>query len=241
MGYKTIPLRRGFTEIAVLYWLCQKHSAVICGGYARYCASPMPTAQVRPAEDVDLFPKSVGAAEELRRELLALGFELRHENHVSITMMVPKEGEARDRLLYMPVPQIIKPVVEGAIVTLGGVEEILDNFDFTIARAAILSPASVLVDERFEEDEKHGVLRLMNIHCPVSSMLRCCKYARKGYFMRPAETLKLFNDWSARDDSYRLRLLELFKESERGKVGPDNPDGMSQKEIDELESLLRID
>lgn len=239
MGFVTMKLKRGFTEISDIFDLCQKLNAVICGGYARYCASPKPAANVMPAGDVDLFPKSEDASKQLLDELKLMGFEVQHENHVSITMK-PSEAK-KEALQYIPIPQIIKPVIEGKIVTLGTAEEILENFDFTVVRAAILSSTEVLVDEQFEEDEKHNKLRLMNIHCPISSLLRCCKYTRKGYFMRPAEALKLFNDWTDRGPDYRLRLLDLFKESEKGKVSDENPDGMTQKDIDELEALLRID
>jgi hypothetical protein len=237
--FKTIPIRRGFTEIAPLYDLALKNNCIICGGYARYCASPLPTAKVKIASDVDLFPKSEEACNILLTDLKAVGYEIKYENHICYTL-APTET-AKVKLQYIPTPQIIKPVVEGKIVTVGTVEELLDNFDFTIVRAAILSPTTVLVDEDFEQDEIHHILRLKNIHCPISSLLRCCKYARKGYFMRPAEALKLFNDWTARGEDYQKRLNELFAESTKGKVSDENPNGITQKEIDELEALLRID
>jgi hypothetical protein len=236
---KIIPLRRGFFEIQELFALCQKAGATICGGYARFCASPRPTAKVVTAGDCDLFPNSEAATEVLRLALTGMGFEKVHENHVSITMKPTKEKA--DVLAHMPTPQIIKPMIEGKIVTLGTTEEILGNFDFTIVRAAIISPSEVMVDDDFEHDETHGLLKLKNIHCPISSLLRCCKYARKGYFLRPAEALKLFNDWMDRGPEYRQRILELFTESGKGKKSETNPEGMTQEEIDELEALLRID
>lgn len=236
---QTIPIRRGFTEISALYELCQWHDAVICGGYARYCASPRPTASVVAAGDCDMFPKTEIAAVNLLTALESMGFEKVHENHVSITMK--PSDQHKDALDYIPTPQIIKPVIEGKIVTLGTTDEILDNFDFTIVRAAIISPTEVLADDDFEKDEKNKVLRLKNIHCPVSSMLRCCKYARKGYFLRPAEALKLFIDWDMRGPEYQSRLIELFKQSSHGEKSEENPDGITQKEIDELEALLRVD
>jgi len=52
--YATVPVLRGFTEIELLWSLAQEHGAVICGGYARYCASPRKNPV--PATDVDLFP-----------------------------------------------------------------------------------------------------------------------------------------------------------------------------------------
>lgn len=236
---KNIPLRRGFYEISELFALCQKAGATICGGYARYCASPRPTVKVLAAGDVDLFPHSEHSAKILLADLTAMGFEIAHENHVSVTMKAKEEF--LEKIGHMPTPQIIKPMIEGKIVTLGTTQEILENFDFTIVRAAIISPSEVRVDDDFWHDETHGLLKLKNIHCPISSLLRCCKYARKGYFLRPAEALKLFLDWTARGEEYRTRMVELFSESAKGKVSAENPNGMTQEEIDELESLLRID
>lgn len=239
MSFKKIQLKRGFTEIQVLFDLCQKFDSVICGGYARYCASPIATAKVIPAGDVDLFPKSEEANKKLLDALREIGFIIKHENDISITMK-PSDSK-KDELGYIPTPQIIKPVIEGKIVTLGTPEEILSNFDFTIVRAAILSSTEVLVDEDFEEDEKRHYLRLKNIHCPISSLLRCCKYARKGYFMRPIEALKLFVNWTDRGENYRAKLTELFQKSTFGELTADNPQGMTQQDIDELEKLLNID
>jgi hypothetical protein len=239
MSFKTIPLKRGFQEIKPFFGLCQQFDAVICGGYARYCASPLPTPRVISAGDVDFFPKSEEASNKLFTALVGMGFEKQHENHVSITLK-PSEAKKTELEGY-PTPQIIKPIIEGKIVTLGTVEEILQNFDFTIVRAAIISPEEVMVDEDFEDDEKHHYLNLKNIHCPISSLLRCCKYARKGYFMRPAQALKLFIDWTNRGGEYQTRIIELFTESSKGKKSEENPDGMTQEEIDELESLMRID
>lgn len=238
-GFVKLRVRRGFTEVAPLYDLCQKHNAVICGGYARYCASGLPNNRVVPAGDADLFPREDADVVAMQKSLEDMGFELRYENHVSVTMKPSKEK--KEDLMGIPTPQIIKPVKEGRIMTVGAVEDILVNFDFTIVRAALISPTEVLVDPQFENDERNKILRLKNIHCPVSSLLRCMKYARKGYFLRPAQALKLFIDCDERDDEYRSDLIKMFQKSAKGKKDANNPDGMTQEEIDELEGLLRID
>ena len=234
--FKTVPLRRGFTPIKQFFDLCNHYDSVICGGYARYCASPLSPTEVVQASDVDLFPKTSNATESLRRALRRLGYKKQHENEVSITM-IPFKNK-KDMLKWMPTPQIIKPVEKGRVKTIGTVEEILSNFDFTVVRAAIISPTEVLVDEDFENDEKQKLLRLKNIHCPISSTLRCCKYSRKGYFLKPVEALKLFTDWSNREEGYRERIIELFQKSAASKEGNNK---MSRRDIDELEALMRID
>lgn len=224
-----LPIVRGFENARVLFELAQKHEATICGGYARYCCSPLKDWKVIKPSDCDIFGKTEAACKEIVVALERLGYAVRHENAVSITM-----ATANLELQHIPTPQIIKPVEQGHIVTAGTTEEILSNFDFSITRAAIISETECLVDELFEEDEKNGRLRLMNIHCPVSSLIRCCKYARKGYWLPPIEAIKLFRDWDDRTDEYRGRLIELFKESE-------GEEKLSQEDIDELEALLRID
>lgn len=225
--YEEIPVIRGFSEIARLFEVCADDTA-ICGGYVRFMCSPRRNPV--KAGDVDLFPKEAKATERLLAFFKAEGFTVKHENKVSVTLVIPKKAP----WMYGPVVQIIKPVVEGAVVTLGSIETILDNFDFSITKAALLSPTTALADKDFLNDELKGLLRIKNIHCPISSTLRFMKYARKGYFARPMEIMRLFADWDSRSDEYRARLYEFFIKS-------NSEDKWTKKEIDELEALLRID
>jgi hypothetical protein len=259
MSFVRIPVHRGISDITEFLAMAEKHGAVIAGGYARYCCSPKKDPM--SAGDVDFFPKTEASLTGLCADLERVGFTKKHENHVSITYGF--DGEDL-RWKLKPVPQVIKPVREGKIVTWGTVEEILENFDFTVVRVALeriqrCARCGVsreghslniidachegflaghdewqgIADDDFEEDEKNTHLRLKNIHCPISSTLRCMKYARKGYFLGPAQVLKLFLDWNARGVDYQFRMIELFKSSEMGQI--------TQREIDELEDLLRVD
>jgi len=238
-NYIKVPIIRGFNEISVLYELITPLNGAICGGYARYCASQ--AKKVVPASDVDIFPLDKVACDAITQQLSLVGFEIKYENDVSKTLRKPKDFNPENpKWKFVPTLQVIKPVIEGAIVTLGSLEEILNNFDFSIARATIVEGEECLVDADFLEDENHRFIRIKNIHCPISSLLRCCKYAKKGYWLSPFEALKLFADWESRDDSYRARISELFVASKM--VDSDgNQIKMQQKEIDELEKLLRID
>ncbi len=240
MPFTTVPLLRGFTEIEPLYNLTAQ-SAWIAGGYARYCASQ--NTKVVPAKDCDVFPGNQDSFDAIKYALIEkIGFEKSYENGVSLTLRTPKKKrENMDiRWRFCPQIQLIKPIVEGRVVTSGSIEDILNAFDFTITRAAIISPEEVLVDEDFIKDENNHLLKLKNIHCPISSMLRCMKYSKKGYWMRPSESLKLYLDWENRSPEYKSDMIELFKKSfiidENGKQVK-----MSQKDIDELEALLRRD
>lgn len=233
--YITVPLLRGFDQIRDIFDLIGNRG-YICGGYARYCASERQTNN--EAEDVDIFPTTNESSASILKDFQDREFEIAHENHVSISLKLTEDEEklkeVRLRWKMAPKIQIIKPVVEGRILTIGSKEDILNNFDFTVVRALIVNPYHILVDEDFVEDEKHKLIRIKNIHCPISSTLRCMKYARKGYFMKPSQALALFKDWDERGEDYKKRMIELFEER--------SPSGeMTQTEIDELESLLRID
>jgi len=233
-GFEAVPLRRGFDVIRPLWAILEKVRAetgmdcFICGGYARYCASP----RKKPVEavDVDVYCETEDVFSVLQKTLESEKLEVRHENNISLTYEGPEDG----KYAYMPPIQLIKPIQEARIVSLGDKKTILENFDFTVIRAAIISPMEVYVDADFMHDEKHTLLRLKNIHCPVSSTLRCMKYSRKGYWLRPFECLKLFIDWSERPDEYRIKLVEFLQKASEN-------DGLTQEEVDELEAMMRID
>lgn len=234
-GWVQIPIRRGIFEITRLLDLRDKCGGRIIGGYARWCCSERQS--LHHANDVDIFPiaekegeQSAAIFEAWKTALVVEGLKIKHENEVSISFEKPESGP----FMACPVIQIIKPTKVGAIVTEGTVEEVLGNFDFTVVRVA-LNPDRVTATAwaSFIEDDKKGLLRLLNIHCPISSLLRVCKYARKGYYCRPAEAMKLFADWDARPPEYRSRMYDLFTKGGFGEI--------SKQEIEELEKLLHVD
>lgn len=231
--YVQTPLMRGFQEIALLWPISQKHRSMICGGYARYCASQL--SKPCPATDVDLFPQSEECSAALIEELKSIGFNIKHENDISVTFSKLEE-HADPRWLVCPTVQVIKPVLQGAIVTVGEMRDILDNFDFTIVRAAVVSPTECLADADFIEDDKEWKLKLKNIHCPISSIMRCIKYSKKGYWLGVRESVKLFQDWDERGDEYKLKLVDLVFKMK----GP-NGEEPSKEDIEELEKLMNVD
>ena len=117
----------------------------------------------------------------------------------------PKEGTVGKHI------QLIQPVVDGRMITMGLVREVLDNFDFTVARAAIFwngNEWGAMADEDFQEHEKKNKLKIKNIHCPVGTMNRVTKYIRKGYSINQLELVKLFLDWETRDQGYKSAIAE---------------------------------
>jgi hypothetical protein len=231
-GFTKVPLVRGFTEIAGLFKALQVlgDGSFICGGYARYCASPNVGNRLGKAGDVDIYGPTDKTFERVRDYFKFEKVEIRHENDMAITYRRPKSGPYQ----YCPTIQLIKPMKEGRVVAVGTMEEILENFDFTVVRAAIVNEGTVLVDADFMHDEERKILRLKNIHCPISSTLRCMKYAAKGYWLPPRQALSLFLDWEARTDAYREELLNFI-------MRIDNDEKLTKEEINKFEALMRRD
>lgn len=230
-----IPIQRGFTEISKLWEVCKNYGLNICGGYARYCASlrfnPV------PAEDIDLFCEAESYFEQAKNFFLAEGLEIEFENDVCVTFKRPTDTKHKWRTT--PKIQLIKPFQEARIKTFGPIREILENFDLTIVRVAILNPNTILADKDFVGDELSTRLCLRNIHCPISSMFRCIKYMKKGYFLSPVESIKLFLDWEQRTPEYRAKIIEYVNKVEIHKETGELT--LSEKDIFELERLMKID
>jgi len=233
-GFVELPILRGFDVISPLWDILEDvrsfntdDSVTLCGGYARYCAST--AKEPTSAGDVDIYCIDMEVFETLRK-ILENTYHLiiRADNDTAVTYEKTKVGKLKN----CPPIQIIKPINEGRKVAGGDTMTILENFDFTVVRAAIISPTLALVDADFEHDEKHNLIRIKNIHCPISSNLRCMKYAKKGYFLTPSECMKLFIDWDERDDSYRTKLKDFLLNVEGG---------YSEEDVNELEALMRID
>lgn len=224
---------RGFTEISLLWELAQKHQSMILGGYARYCLSQQSTPFF--ASDVDLFPQSDEGSTGLVEELKSIGFKIKHENEISYSFS-KREDHDNPRWRVCPNIQVIKPVIEGAIVTVGLMEDVLDNFDFTITRAGLVSPNTGIADSDFLVDENSHKLILKNIHCPISSLHRCIKYSKKGYFLPLTETVKLFLDWDERSDDYKDKLIEMI-----GKMKGVDGGEPKKEDVEELEKLMHVD
>lgn len=225
MNWTKVPVYRGF--IPDLFKLTQEAGMVWCGGYVRWMASPR--AEPIPAGDLDLFPTEKGLEDAFYKKLLELGWEVSRETSNAYTM------KRRQDLPYLTWPklQVIRAFQSGRTLTYGPLEDILQNFDFTVVCIGALGSESCLADEMFMEDEGSLRLRWRNIHCPVSAVMRYGKYVKRGYYAPPGEIIRLFHDWDDRGDDYKARLNDLFLRSAAG--------DMAEKEVNELEELLRID
>ena len=88
-GFEVIPLRRGFDVIRPLWKILNtvkiqtNKDCFICGGYARFCASPNKTP--KEAGDVDVYCEDEGVFDVLKKILDEKNLEIRHENNISFT------------------------------------------------------------------------------------------------------------------------------------------------------------
>lgn len=227
--FRRVPLLRGFDKIAPIFYPWEKR-AVFAGGYARWAASPL--VEPPPAGDIDVFPNTDSDHEAIIADLAKWGLKKPTRQTSVASVFEPLGG----RLAGVPPINVVTPRNQGAIVVEGGVENILSNFDFTIVRAAVVSPTEVLVDEDFLEDEANRRLVIKNIHCPISSTLRFMKYAKKGYRASAEEVLKLFRDWDARPVEYREALIRGLP-----RLRASGEDALEEDEKLALAKLIYID
>jgi len=228
-GFIKVPVYRGFNEIENL-WLHltqQNSNCIMLGGYIRYMCSPHPNPT--PASDLDLYCPDKEDFSKMIKYFKKMEMVIKHENDVAISYEV---FDFKHPFFPCPEVQLIKPMAEGVIVTQGNLEEIISNFDFSVIRIGLLDPHEALADADFLHDEADKLLRIKNIHCPVSSLYRVMKYRLKGYWPPSSLIVKILQDWNDREDSYKEEIIEFFKKAEEDKL--------SQEEIDKVERLLRL-
>lgn len=241
-GFVHLPVYRtnkGLEEL--LNWVYPLGGCIL-GGFVRWMCSPREEPVV--PGDVDVYSPTEEIFEQTK-ELMESHFELEsvHENDVSLLYRVPRptleedSGELKEDahpLFPLNKVQLIKPIKEGAIVTKGDMGEILSNFDFTVVRIGLTSTCTALGDADFTHDEMKRIIRIKNIHCPISSTLRYMKYSRKGYFATPFEVMKLFTDWDNRSDDYREELLDFLNKAAE-------EEGLDKESIEQMERMMRFD
>lgn len=211
--------------------LIGKDEAYILGGFAKHVCSPEKS-NIKNISDIDIYCKDEEVFKKMREKLKEAKFE-EHKKEYTICIMYTKKNPFNIKI------QLIKPIEDLNVKTMGSLEDILNNFDFSVARVGILNKEEALCDDDFEEHEKKKLCVLKFIHCPVSSTIRLMKYAKKGYKVRPREVFKLFRDWDNRPKEYKDKLYELFDKIDI--LGDDGKTSATEKEIEELERLLRRD
>jgi hypothetical protein len=229
-GFVEVPVYRGFEEIRPLWELIHEvkdRRCSVLGGYVRYMCSPH-LSPIRAA-DIDIYCPEEEEFRRMLKNFKNLDMTIKHENDLAVVYTLLS---ARHPLFPCPEINLIKPMREGVILTQGSLEEIINNFDFTVIRIGLLNPSLALADADFIHDENEKLLRLKNIHCPVSTFYRVMKYRVKGYWPPSHLIVQVLQDWHERDEDYRKEIIEFFKKVETTKL--------DQQEIDRMERLLRL-
>lgn len=228
--YEDEPIR-GITEIKKLLELTMRHNSFISGGYARYCMSPAHN-PIKPV-DLDIFSSDM----QNHKNIIA-HFEQKYRFwnprfKEDVLGRAEQEDDDRDdedkwlkgktetefavsyALSHRDYPefgaidkiQFIKPSSKRT--TAGPLMDILNNFDFTICKVAILSPTVGVCHMGMREDEQARLLRILGeIPNPIATFARITKYCKKGYNLSPMTLIKVLNAWRDADDNRQLESLE---------------------------------
>jgi len=215
--YEIVTIQRYQDLIKNLFSNYIQDDGFICGGFARVCLEEK---DFKECQDIDIYCKNVEAFERIRKRLLAESLHIESRtSDIAISFKCAFTGK-------YPI-QLIKPLNQGYVHTSDeNIEEVLNNFDFTIVRAGIYllnDELKAICDENFFKDKNKLVIK--NIHCPIAEVYRIAKYVNKGFTISTLEVVKVLQDWENRPEKYKIDILETLKKT--------NP---SQKEIDEMES-----
>jgi len=224
-NYVRLPIQRNQELLKTFFENIIKDDGFICGGFGRISVSK--SKDLIPSGDIDIYTKGKDQFEAISKRLELAGYYEFRKSETARTMHYSFKGA-------LPV-QLIMPLNEGKVLLSSeNVEDILDNFDFSIARIAItkesLEKNEAIVDKDFEKDDAKKHLNIKNIHCPVAQVYRLSKYIEKGFWANIVQVVKILDDWSNRSDEYRIKIRETIMKEDP-----------SQEEIQELEKLLHID
>lgn len=206
-------VQRGFTEeVRSLFELAQKCGAIIAGGYVRYMANP-DEESVLPADDFDMFTENDTAFNEITAYLRSDGYDL-----IKKTSFYQSFQKDTPLLRMLGKKSLLVQVIRSAIsddastltfnVDCKNPISLIDKFDFSCVRIALLSETETIGDKDFAFDELEHNINIKCIRSPLHIMKRVIKYSIKGYTYTMPEILKLFTYWNAKDDAYRQHLIK---------------------------------
>lgn len=196
--YIPTVVRRGQEFIDLVFDLTGGRG-FICGGFARWACSIVEQPIV--PNDIDVF-----CGDETTYEAIASRFtndsraKQQSDTAIETKYNIVLRGGFDQRTIAV---QLIKPTTIFNMVATGDWINVLDNFDFTIAKCAILPTGDAWAHVDFDIHEAAKALVITNIHCPISSMKRVIKYTSKGYTIESAELLKLFVDYENRSPQWK--------------------------------------
>lgn len=162
-----LPIQRNIDLLKNLFETVIQDDGFLCGGFSRVCCST--NSDVIPSMDVDIYTKGKEQFEAISKRLELNGYFQKRTSETARTMQYSFSGK-------LPV-QLIAPLTEGHVfLASDNVEEILNNFDFTVARVGItkesLEKNEAIADVDFSEDDSKNRLNIKNIHCPIAQIYR---------------------------------------------------------------------
>lgn len=223
MNYKTIAVRRKLPEYIKLIINKTKDYGFISGSCARYYATSKDIKDVAIYSDIDIFCFNEEYYNNIINILIDVGSIFKKDT-VNASQYLYK-NKKQDIII-----EVIKPFKNEWMQTYGTQYEVIDQFDFTVVKAAFLSEHEMVVHIDFDSNNLDKKLVITHINCPIAVSLRVAKYIKKGYKIKLREIYKLFQEWDGRDIKYKEKFNELLS---REQLNPD--------EIMDLERLLRWD
>lgn len=249
--FEVVGVRRGFEQIQAVYEAITPLGGIIAGGWAAWMAVPdyvksgnvgHHVSHIRP-KDADIFCTDLNQFFEIDSVLVdELGFAKIGENSIVSTYSPPLSLSRQG----CPVIQLITPRDLENGKTFGHPEEIIDSFDFSVARAALMSPTSVLIDPDLPKDYATHRLVFKNIHCPVGNMARLMKYSRKDFLADPYQYF-LIVEYAKVVPSSRMAELQIYAKRMSDTIDWENwndsefKDRLSTFEMTQLYLLMYVD
>lgn len=262
---------RGISEIEPILELTDKFNSFVSGGYARYCMSP----SFNPIKPVDLdifssdmenhlnivqaFRSKIYRESRFKSDVLQREVD---ESDESIDRFWHADEEETDFAISFRIDvnyypgmgmiekiQFIKPSVKRT--TTGALIDILNNFDFTICKAALITPKAGIVHIGFDDDEYAKLLRVTGkIRDPLATFARITRYCKKGYNLTPLTMLKVLETWRNMDhkgkfeqllNMAKFQLENVLNSSESDKPIDQYEASQIGKEISNIKQNINID
>ena len=208
MNYVTIPILRDFNKIERLFKIVSENNlGFIAGGFCRWMCSPKK--EPSEARDVDVFTRGKEEFEKLKTILLMEEFlPIKSQNDISVVFKTSLNQVWKD----CPQINLIKPVQKDKLLTFGSsMEEILENFDFSICRVGILNEKECLAHSSFLNDELKKEINILKLESPIAAIMRIFKYSGKGYSINIPQIMGILKEWDNRGDEYKNRLFRALE------------------------------
>ncbi len=210
VDFKLAPVVRGINEQILHIFDIIKNRAFIAGGYAAYMLAPatfysnnlMHKVDIKAPTDIDIYAVNCFFIESISLSLQKIGYKIETQG-VSITLKHSNPN-------YLPV-QIVQSKVTSSFTSP---EQTIDNFDFSIIRAAVFNEQLGIADVAFDEDYSMNLVRIRHFSHFRNTFQRMVKYARKGYVI-PSYTFAQFANL--------IRINPNYFDLELPKSSPSHP------------------